>query len=142
MIYWKYLGPVHIYDKPDGRIIAQIENDSMNEDFLHLEIVDQTDSYFLADIASLTKKQKGWIRKAEYIGAFIRHEEYPMDLELTTDKQVPTDKIVISNWTPGLLTIEKYADKWAFVSTKQNGQTYKGWIEIAKLCANAYTTCN
>jgi hypothetical protein len=146
IINWKYLGTVDIYNKPGGEIIATMKNDSINEDFLHLDILDQTETYFRVSIGSTIKPQninKGWIRKANYIGALIKHEKDPMDLELFQfKKNSSSDKIVISNWTPGLLTIEKFADKWAFVSTRQNGQTYKGWIEIDKLCANAYTTCN
>lgn len=143
VIDWKYNGAVDIYDAPGGSIIAQMKNDSINEDYLHLQIVGQTETYFMVSISSMHEAREGWIRKADYIGTYVRNENQPMNLELFRSRKASeSEKIMVSNWSPALLTIEKCADKWAFVSTKHKGKSYKGWVEIDKLCANSYTTCN
>ncbi len=145
IIDWKYLKMVDIYDKPVGKIISQMQNDSINEEYLHLSIIEQTESYFHVSIDSTVERDAstGWIRKADYIGAYKKHETFPMDLILYKDKKISKkNKILIANWMPTLLTIEKCFDDWAFVSFKQNGKLFKGWIEVNELCANAYTYCN
>lgn len=146
IIDWHYIGSVDIYNKPDGKIIHQMKNDTANEDLIHLDILRQTDSYFYVfmQMNTIRDTATGWIKKADYIGAYLKQESFPaMDLTIYKDKIISnTDKIVITKWKPVLLTIEKYADKWVFVSLKQNGKTYKGWIEAHKLCANSYTYCN
>ena len=122
-----------------------MKNDSINEDFLHLDIFDCTDTHFNVSIRMTIKKDSatGWIKKADYIGAFKKHEKFPMDLILYTDRKVlDSNKLTIKNWMPGLLTIENFEGKWIFISLKQNGQLYKGWIKENELCANAYSTCS
>ena len=141
----KYPGPVDIYDNPEGEIIYRMKNDSINEDFLQLSILDQTDNYFYVSISTTIKKDQvtGWIRKAAYIGAYKRHEKFPMDLILYKDKKVSdAEKMVISNWTPMLLTIDSCDGGWVLVLLKQNGEIFRGWIEENELCANFYTYCN
>ena len=145
IIDWKYLETIDIYDHPNGTIIHQMKNDSINEDFLHLDIFDFTDTHFNVSIRMTIKKDSatGWIKKADYIGAFKRHEKFPMDLTLYTDKKVlESNKFIVKNWTPGLLTIENYEGDWIFISLTQNGKIYKGWIQENELCANAYSTCS
>lgn len=103
------------------------------------------DSYFFVSITMTIKKDSitAWIKKASYIGAYKRHEEFPMDLILYKNKNVSDeDKIIIINWTPILLTIEKYSNEWAYISLTQNDILYKGWIQSDELCANSYTYCN
>ena len=52
----KYLVTIDIYDKPFGKIIHQMRNDSVNEDYLHLTILNQTDKYFYVSINMTEKK--------------------------------------------------------------------------------------
>ena len=143
VIEWHYIKPINIYDKPDGKIIHQMKNDTTNEDLLHLDILKQNNTHFYVSINLVKDSATGWIKKADYIGAYKRHEEFPMDLTLYKDKKISdANKITIKNWTPTMLTIEMYADKWVFVSLKQKGMAYSGWIQANELCANSYTYCN
>ena len=144
IINWKYLRPVELYDKPGGNVVETIKNDSASEDYLHLDIIEQTDAYFNVIISSIKiSNKRGWIRKADYIGAYKKHEKFPMDLTIYKDKNViDSNKIVIKDWTPDLLTIINCDGKWTFVSLTQNKKKYEGWIETGELCANAYTYCN
>ena len=141
----KYLETIEIYDKPFGKTIHQMRNDSAHEDFLHIKILDQTDKYFYVSIGMTEKKDSstGWIKKADYVGAYKRNESFPMALILYMNKKLSDrGKITIANWTPSLLTIEKCADNWTFISLKHNGELLKGWIQSNELCANAYSYCN
>ena len=145
IIDWKYLGTIDIYTRPNDKIIFQVKNDSLNEDFLLLDILDQTETYFFVSISlnSEQNKKVGWIKKADYIGVYVKHEEFPMDLTIYKDKkESDIDKTVIKKWTSKLLTIELCSDNWTYVLVKHNGQIYKGWIKTDKLCANSYTYCN
>ena len=148
IIDWKYNGTINIYDKPDGKIIDSIKNDSTNEDYLQLTIFDETENYFYVSISRQKAGKRGWIKKANYIGAYAKagqahNKKSPIDLTIYQDKKVSdTGKVVIKDYKSELLTIEKYTNKWAFISLTRNGETYKGWIETDKLCANSYTYCN
>ena len=145
VVNWRYGAPVLLYDKPNGSVIDQIKNDSTTEDFLHLDISDQQGQFFFVSISLTVQKitKEGWIKKADYIGAYVRKDAYPMDLVLYKEKNVSEEnKIIVKGWTPVLLTIEKYAEDWAFVSTMQNGKIFNGWILMKDLCANSYSTCN
>lgn len=141
----KYSGIVAIYDTVNGKIIDTARNDLATEDFLHMEILDETDTYFRVSISLNSKKENkpGWIKKADYIGAYIRHEKFPMHVILYRDKVVTElNKITINDWQPELLTIKKCSGPWTFVSLNKSGEQYEGWIETVNLCANAYTYCN
>jgi hypothetical protein len=145
IIDWKYVEPIIIYDKPDGIVIHSMKNDTANEDFLKLEILEQTESFFHVAITNTIKKDSaiGWIKKGQYIGAYKKHEKFPMELTLYKDKIISDlNRIVITNWTPTLLTIENSSVNWVFVLLKQNEHIIKGWIQQDELCANSYTYCN
>ncbi len=144
IVDWRYLEPIGIYATPGGEVIAQLRNDSVAEDFIEMEILDESRDHLHVSITmSIARDVKtGWIKKAEYIGAYLRHEQTPrMNLSLF---ETPSAKkpIVVKDWMPALLTIEECKGKWVRVSTTQNGQRIVGWIAKSELCANAYTTCN
>ena len=146
IIDWQYLGRIDILEQPEGKVIHQMKNDSINEDFLHLEILNQEGNYFYVSIYfAMNEEEKtiGWIKKADYIGAFKRNEKFPMDLTLyKKPKESKKNKVVVKSWNPGLLKIEKCSGNWVLVSFKQDNKRYKGWIEANELCANAYSTCS
>ncbi|MEI7596723.1 MAG: hypothetical protein WCK02_13315 [Bacteroidota bacterium] len=146
IVNWQYKGVVDIYDSPNGKVKQQMKNDSANEDFIYLDLLSQTDSYFYASVYYATKKDSvtGWIKKADYIGAYKRHEVLPeMDLILYKDKnKSDANKVIILKWRTSLFTIEKFSDNWVFVSLHKNGEIFKGWIEKNELCANTYSYCN
>jgi hypothetical protein len=141
----KYNGTIDIYDNPSGYFIHKLKNDLENEDFISMLILDYTNTDFLVSIKMEIKKDsaRGWIKKASYIGAYKRHEKFPMNLALYKDKKMTIEnEFIVDNWTPSLLTIEKYENDMAFISIIQAGEKYKGWIPMNELCANSYTYCN
>lgn len=145
VIDWHYLGEISVYETPRGKKICSMENDSVNEDFLHLTILDQKDSFFYVHISKTVKKESkvGWIKKADFIGTYKRNCNLGMDLILFSQRNdKEKNKVVIKNWRPKLLTIEKYVDKWVYVKVKHQNVIIKGWIEMKELCANSYSYCN
>jgi hypothetical protein len=146
VIDWKHVEMIDIFNQPYGKIIRQMKNDTITENFLNVEIINQKSNHFYVSIylaMNESEKTLGWIKKGEYIGAYKRHEEFPMDLTLHKTKQNnEKNSIVIKNWIPKLLTIEKCTGNWILVSLRQNEHKYKGWIKAMELCANAYTYCN
>lgn len=143
-IDWQYVQPVDVYSAPGGKIIGQIRNDTVAEDLIGLEILDSRKSFVRVKATMLVsgKTQTGWIKKADYIGAYYREERTPtMDLTLFTDPSTK-NPIVIQSWTPGVLAIEKCKGEWVLVSTACDGKKIVGWIRSIDLCANPYTTCN
>ena len=140
-----YNGVVKVFRKPNGLVITQMQNDSANEDFLSINILEETRKFFHVSISFAIKgnAQIGWIKKANYIGAYYRQEKFPMDLVLyKTPDAIEKNEVVIINWTPTLLSFCECRGNWILVSLTSNGKTYRGWIEEKNLCANAYTTCN
>jgi hypothetical protein len=145
IINWKYNGIVNIYNKPNGIIKNQLQNDSTNENYLHLTIIDQTKNYFLVSIgfAMGNSFTEGWIKKEIYIGAYSKRESYPMDLVLLKSKKnIDKNKIIVKNWNPSLLTVERFNGKWAYVYVIHDNCKICGWIEVERLCANSYSTCS
>jgi hypothetical protein len=141
----QYFKSIDIYDKPFGKTIHQMSNDSANEDFINIKILSEKSSFFYVFINKNEKKDSstGWIKKADYVGAFKRNETNPMELILYKKKNASDrDKISIKSWTPSFLTIEKCVGNWTFVSLRRSGEIIKGWIQSNELCANAYTYCN
>jgi hypothetical protein len=143
-IDWQYLQSIDVYATPDGEIVGQVRNDSVDEDFIGLEILDSRKNYLHVKATLLVsgKTQVGWIKQADYICAYYREERVPtMDLTLF---ETPSTKkpFVVKDWAPVLLTIEQCTGKWVHVSLRQNGHRVAGWIDANDLCANPYTTCN
>jgi hypothetical protein len=144
IIDWHYLGEIIVYEKPNGKITSIVKNDSLNEQYLHLVILDQRKDYFYVSIGGgiESTNKTGWIKKAKYIGAYKRHENSTMKLTLYSETKKSVKKIIeIKNWRPVLLTFDKCNGEMVLVRFTQNGKDYKGWIEKTELCANTYTTC-
>ncbi|MFN8417473.1 MAG: hypothetical protein U0U66_14160 [Cytophagaceae bacterium] len=145
MIDITYLGEIEIYDNPGGSVVKKMRNDSINEDFLYLNILQQTPTHFYVFISYSVQKDSitGWIKKENYIGAYIKNDKYPMDLILY-NRCINSEKtkVVYSDWTPAFLTIDKYHNGWLYVTNTQNGKKIKGWIQTEGLCANPYSTCS
>ena len=145
IIDWKFVDTVFIYDKPGGQVIDKMKNDSINEDFLHLILLDQTEDYFYVNIELIIQshKSKGWIKKTDYIGAYKKHEQFIMDLVIYRLKKEDEENMIkIKDWNPGFITVEGFSEDWNFVSISHNDEKIRGWIQSSELCANAYTYCN
>lgn len=144
VIYWQYEGVITIYDEPNGTELTSIQHDMENENWAWLTIKELNGNYFLVEIglAMDTTSVTGWIEKAEYVGAFMRHEEEYMDLSFYSN---PNHKfstpIEIKNWKAGFVTIEECDGEWTKVSVDFEGERMTGWIQSKKLCANNYTSC-
>lgn len=153
VIDYEYTDFIEIYDKPTGTVIEKISHDLKSEDYLHLEIKDKTEDFFLVRIYKpISKEEKsGWIKKENYIGTYARNytqEEVltllnKPQLDLLNDPDRNSDaKSVISEYIPKLYTISDCHSDWVYVSVENNNTVYEGWLEPEMQCPNSYTTCN
>ena len=145
IINWKYSGEITVYEKPKGEKIVSLKNDQKNENFLSLEIIEETDNLFNVNIslAMSSESYKGWIKKDNYIGAIVRQEKEFMNLVLyDKPSQKDSKKTELKKWKSEFITIIKCEGNWTFVSVSYKGKRTVGWIESDKLCANNYSTCS
>lgn len=145
MIDINYLDEIEIFLKPGGLVVKKMRNDSINEDFLYLNILQQTSTHFYVFISYSIQKDSitGWIKKGNYIGAYIKNDKYPMDLILYKRyKNLERNIIVNKDWAPEFLTINKYHKGWLYVTSIQRGEIINGWIRGEYLCSNPYSTCS
>jgi len=56
---------INVYEKPDGKVIRQMKNNSINEDFLHLEIISENRTHFHVKIYYAIENDSviGWTKK-------------------------------------------------------------------------------
>jgi len=145
VIYWKYEGEIKILEEPNGKELKSLRNNIKNENHLSMKIMGMKDNFFCVEIGLLMDKEmyNGWIKKTEFVGAFMKHEKEYMNL---TFYSKPNDKmselIEIGNWKAGFVTIEECGSEWTKVSVDHDGKRITGWIESEKLCANNYTSCS
>lgn len=145
VIYWQYEGVLTVYDEPNGAELTFIQHDIESENWAWLSIKELNGNYFFVEIglAMDTTSVTGWIERAEYVGAFMKHEEEYMDLSLYSYPSVLFSALIeLENWKAGFVTIEECNAEWTKVSVDFEGERITGWIQFEKLCANNYTSCN
>ena len=145
LIDWKFRGKVLVFDKPDGKIISSISNDSINEDYITLTISDvQNDFYKVTLSLSVSETSKsGWISKNNYIGTYARNYSDDISLKLYSQPDKKSEiESVVNMWIPELYTIVDCKGDWVKVKLIYKGKLYTGWLEKEMQCANPYTTCN
>ena len=145
-VYWRYTGTIDLCSKPDSGLIVRLNNDTLNERFVHMTILGYNKSHFLVDIHrypdSIDTSYIGWIRKGKYIGSFARFELEYMDLELfDTPEGKVIEKRILWNWKSGVLTTLECKNDWVLVEVDYEGKRINGWINKVKICPNSWTTC-
>ena len=133
-----------MYEKPNGQVIDSIANDSTNENFVIIKILDTQKDYFKVSmkLAFTNADKMGWIKKENYIGTYARNYSDGTILKLYSqpDKNSKIESI-INEWIPDLYIIVDCKDDWVKVKLKYKNKTYTGWLENEMQCANPYTTC-
>ena len=143
---FNYSGYISIYDKPYGVQIGQSKNNIKDEDFLIMNIENDSLDFLYANIGFAIKessKIKGWVKKSKAIGTYARNYSQGDTLFLyskaDTNSKIST---FIPEWINNVYKIEKCYNDWVYVITKYKGKTKKGWLQPDRQCANPYTTCN
>ena len=126
LIDWQYNGQVYVYEKPNGQVIDSIANDSTNENFVIIKILDTQKDYFKVSmkLAFTNADKMGWIKKENYIGTYARNYSDGTILKLYSqpDKNSKIESI-INEWIQNsiLLTIK-------VLQMKGNSTIYHGRI--------------
>lgn len=70
-----YYGNVILYNKPGGKILIALKNDSVKEDYLVFSVDADTGNYFHVTIQHgiSGKYSKGWLKKENNIGTYVRN---------------------------------------------------------------------
>ena len=126
-------------------MIDSISNDSINEDFIIMTIIESDIDYFRV-ILSLPISEiykESWIKKTRHIGTYARNygEREKLNLYSKPDKNSKIESIV-ETWIPELYTVIDCNCGWVKVKLEYGGKLYKGWLEKDMQCPNPYTTCN
>ena len=143
-IDWQYTAKIPIFDKPNGIVLDSISNDSINEDFIMMIIIESQNDYFKAIFQFEISDYylEGWVRKSDYIGVYGRN--YSGDVFYLYSEPNNNSKIasVVDTWIPETYTIVECNDDWAEVRMIYKNKVYNGWMEKKMRCPNPYTTCN
>jgi hypothetical protein len=145
VINWKFIDKVKIYDNPKGNFIEAIQNDTISENFILLKIIEVKKDFFRVQIGLKMSDEQlnGWIKSADYVGAYHKNERFPMDLLLYSNPNLEEEnKILLKNWNPGFITILDFKKEWVLIVVNYEGVRKKGWIHRDSLCANSYSTCS
>ena len=145
IIYWRHIEKVELYSMPNGTLLGAPQNDHENENYISLKIFSETSDFFYAEMSlnRTNTSYKGWIKKSDYVGAFSRNEKEIQNLTLYTEpSQENSNKMVLTDWESGFITIEKCNGVWRFISLDYNGERVSGWIEARLLCAKNDSICS
>lgn len=145
IINWRHTEKIELHSMPNGTLIETPQNDHENENYLSLKIFSETNDFFYVEMSlnRTSNSYTGWIKKSNYIGAYSRNEKEIQNMTLYAEpSQENSNRIELSDWESGFITIEKFNGVWRFISLNYNGERISGWIEARLLCANNYSACS
>jgi len=133
---------VKIFDKPNGKAIYSIINDTISENYYNLEISDCRTGWFKVKPSSIldTTKIAGWL-KCDNTGIYARNYSKPLVLFELPDinSSIATE---IKSYFNEMLQVIECKNGWLFVIIKLKDKIYKGWLSPSDQCPNQYSTCN
>lgn len=130
-----------VYDKPNGITIKKLKHDFKNEDYLTLDIHNDTVGFFQIDISNAIKGKyyHGWIKKSNLINVYTRFDKTALFSNPDIKSKI---NFIIPQQTNEVFIIENCKDKWVYGRIKYNGRFIKGWLQYSDQCPAIYTTCN
>lgn len=134
---------VPIYDKPKGKKVDYIMNDTLKEDYFTVIIKQQSDSFFFVSASTVqdTLERQGWI-EMRHLGIYPNNYSEPVILYSLPNRSSKIKSTIIKpEYYPfGILNCK---GKWLYVRYLDADKKLKeGWLEPGMQCANPYTTCN
>lgn len=135
---------IPIYEKPNGKIITQIINDTIKEDYYSIQIIKQSKGFsFVRASAAIidTTTKTGWI-ETKYLGIYSSVYSDTLKLFTQPDKKSKV-KSVINNPPYDLLNVIDCKNGWLYIKYLDiDKRTKEGWLSPDNQCSNPYTTCN
>ena len=133
---WEY-----IYDIPNGIVVDSLMNDTINDDYVFLNIYEFKGSFVLVNASHLesNKEHFGWIRQ-EALGIYLSQDtDSIVNLYLEPCfESVVCDSIVNPIWGE-MYKVADAKDGWLYII---NDRGKKGWVPSANQCCNPYSCCN
>lgn len=132
---WEYL-----YDIPNRNVVDSVMNDTINDDFVFLDIYEFKDSFALVNVSHLesNKEHFGWIRK-EALGIYLCQDADSI-VNLCSKPflgAVICDSVVTPIWGE-MYRVAGATDGWLYIDDRGK----KGWVPRANQCCNPYSCCN
>jgi len=135
---------VYVYDRPNGKILKSIRQDSINEDYLMFMLLKKDKNMFFVRAYSSLDGRKiidGWIDKNYPLG--IYSSVYNDELKLF---KLPYDrkKIVAQHivYSPNAYKVIDFYGNWLLVKFIINNKIMYGWMPPEYQCNNVYSTCS
>ena len=135
---------VYVYDKPNGKILKSIKQDSANVDYLMFMLLKREKNMFFVRAYSSLDGRKiidGWIDKNYPLG--IYSSVYNNDLKLF---KLPYDrkKTVAKHiaYSPNAYKVIDFYGNWLLVKFRINNKIMYGWMPPECQCNNVYSTCS
>ena len=141
----EYKGVVLVYDKPSGNETISVKHDFINQDFLTLTVIKETQDYFygILQFAISERKTKGWLRKSKYIGTFARNYHPKFALKLYSNPSYKSKlNSIVPTWTNQIYQVTSINKDWVYVKLNYKGKLKQGWLSPDMQCPNPYSTCN
>lgn len=131
---------VLLYTRPDLKSEhISLRNDSDNEDFLQISIIEVNDDWYMARIKSISHAWDGWIHKSQPLYAYSA--AYDSDLKVYYSESQDSIKCKLGYFIEPIRLLQ-IDDDMMRVIIRTNNEICEGWIHIDQLCGSPYTTCN
>ena len=140
-----YFGKVSLYDRPNGKVIRSLKNDSLKENYLLVKAEKDSAGFVYGAIfyANSGKPKKGWIKKNKFLGTYSRNYGPELILYSDTDSKSKPAFIIREHVSEiGFCTVTQCRNKWVYVKLSNGTKEFSGWLSPNMQCANPYTTCN
>lgn len=131
---------VFLMDKINGNIKDSISNDTTNEKYYNIIILQQKNKWLYIKAYAISDKKIGWVFLNRYfLGTYSANYDY--ELKIYSAPNIESSIIYI--FPPGmpiepLIVLDWYND-WVKINYKNK---VIGWIKREWTCPNPYSTCN
>lgn len=132
---WEY-----IYDVPNGAIVDSLMNDTINENYVFLNIYEFKDSFAMIKASYLydNREHIGWI-KQDALGIYLCTDTDSIVYLYSQPNYCSKIYDILMNPIWGDLYKVTNAEKgWLYIDDRDK----KGWVPSVNQCSNPYTSCN
>ena len=132
---WEYL-----YDIPNRNVVDSVMNDTINDDYVFLDIYEFKDSFALVNASHLegNKEHFGWIRR-NALGIYLCQDTDSI-VYLYSESNLESavcDSVVNPIWGE-MYRVTDAKNGWLYIDDRRKN----GWLSSANQCCNPYSSCN
>lgn len=134
---------IPLFDCPKGKVIDYLFNDTINENYVILQLRRIQKGYaFITGGSAIidTVSKTGWVKKRQ-LGIYPSVYSEPVKLYAEPNKLSKIRSIIKDpQYFP--FTVIGCNEGWLLVEYRLYDKIFKGWLPPDNQCANPYTTCN